>query len=113
MKTKLDEMTEEFAKAYVAYHDATDYQRYKDNPQCVKDEYHYVYWKAREVAGRERQTDIMLLLLAIGICAFFVIVILILVIVFKNVKPDEESIFSADEKNNEEDKKREPLKPTN
>ena len=88
MKTKLDEMTEEFAKAYVAYHDATDYQRYKDNPQCVKDEYHYVYWKAREVAGRERQTDIMLLLLAIGICALIVMIIFFCVIYFKENRED-------------------------
>lgn len=85
-------MSEEYAKAYVAYANFSNYHMFVDNEACVKTIYNKLFWTAMDKlygSGAEDDTFGLYLFLGIAIGSVFIIAILLLVIYFRRRKTDE------------------------
>jgi hypothetical protein len=96
MYKNVDDMSVSWAKAYIAFTDFSDYSKYVDNPEFVKNTMNKLYYQILDKALSEEDSKFGLyLFLGIAIGAVFVIAILLLVIYFKRRKGEEEDTAGA------------------
>lgn len=93
INAKVDDVSTDFYKAYVAYTRLTQDANYYNNTECVRKIYNSLYWtaldKIKEAEGEDDKFGLYLFL-GIAIGAVFIIAILLLVIYFKRRKSDED-----------------------
>jgi len=95
----MNEISVEYAKAYVLYHNMTAWSTYHNNPECVKNMLYPQYWAAiKTVKGEEEEEDKfgLYLFLGVAIGAVVVIAVLLLVIYMKKGKSEEEEGTTSD-----------------
>lgn len=90
MTKALEDMGTEFYRAYIAYHDMTEYTRFANNTDLIKDTVNSLYWNIKKKIVDDDNKFGLYLFLGIAIGAVFVIAILLLVIYFKRRKGDDE-----------------------
>lgn len=87
-KNKIENMGKEYASAYVAFYEGTQFSKYAENPEYIKLTINKKYWDAKKSSEEDSKFGLYLFL-GIAIGAVFVIAVLLLVIYFKRRKGDD------------------------